>query len=38
MDYSNATKFLGPFIPIQNAKLMMVKTHLSMFKSKLIHI
>jgi len=35
MDYSNATKFLGPFIPIQNAKLTMVKTHLSMFKSTL---
>jgi hypothetical protein len=35
MDYSNATKFLGPFIPIQNAKLTMVKTHLNMFKSQL---
>jgi hypothetical protein len=35
MDYSNATKFLSPFLPIQNAKPMMVKTHLSMFRSQL---
>jgi hypothetical protein len=35
MDYSNATKFLGPFPPIQNTKPRMVKTHLSMFRSQL---
>jgi len=35
MDYSNVMKFLGPFLPIQNAKPMMVKTHLNMFISQL---
>jgi hypothetical protein len=35
MDYSNGTKKLCPFLPIQNEKPTMVKTHLSMFRSQL---